>query len=70
MRWPNLLNPRTVLGAVKVRPGNVGARREVTRRPTLTAPARGAFDDAQAGAKERLSARTKELSKNKERAMT
>jgi hypothetical protein len=48
------------------RPGPAGGRQE---RPALTAPARGALHAEQAGTKERLTARTKELLL-KEKAMT
>ena len=60
-RSPNPHDPRAVLGAVKARPGIARAEVRPSRRPALTAPARVAVDDAQAGTKERLSARTKEL---------
>ena len=54
-------DPRAVLGAVKARPGNVGAAASQARRPALTAPARDAIDVRRAGTKERPVARTKEL---------
>jgi hypothetical protein len=44
------------------RPSPAGGREE---RPALTAPARGAPQDVQAGTKERLTARTKELHRRK-----
>jgi hypothetical protein len=57
----NPRDPRAVLGAVKARPGNAGARRKPTRRPAFTAPARDAIDVLRTGTKERPLARTKEL---------
>ena len=60
MRWrPDLLERGTVLGPVKAWPGNGGDEASPARRPALTTPVRGAFDQAQAG-KERRQARTKE----------
>jgi hypothetical protein len=38
MRSPNLLDPRTALGAVKARPGSAGASREVTATAGLDRP--------------------------------
>ena len=38
MRSSNLLDPRTVLGAVKARPGNARARRELTATAGLDRP--------------------------------
>ena len=52
MRSPSPLDPRTVLGAVKARPGIARARRDITATPALTAPPRGAVDDARGGTKE------------------
>ena len=46
---------RTVLEAVKAWPGNAGASMTSARRPALTASARGAPQQAQAGTKERRS---------------
>jgi hypothetical protein len=61
MRSPSPLDPRTVLGVVKARPGI--AEQDVTspRRPALTAPPRGAVDDARGRDAGTASARTKEL---------
>jgi hypothetical protein len=61
MRSSNPLEPCTVFGAVKARPGSATQHAKSPRRPALTAPARGAIRNVQAGTKERLSARTKEL---------
>jgi hypothetical protein len=62
MQASDPFDPRAVLGAVKARPGNAGARREPSQRPALTAPAHDAIDVLRAGTKERLLlARTKEL---------
>jgi hypothetical protein len=62
MQVSDLLDDRTVLGAVKARPGNAGASRKQAQRPALTARARDAIDVLRAGTKERPLARTKELS--------
>jgi hypothetical protein len=61
MQSPNPFDPRAVLGAVKARPGTPEPAASQARRPALTAPARDAIDVVQAGTRERLSARTKEL---------
>jgi hypothetical protein len=58
---PICVSSGTVLGAVKAWPGNAEPEVSQARRPALTAPARGALEQAQAGTKERLMARTKEL---------
>jgi hypothetical protein len=63
MRLSNPLEPCTVLGAVKARPGSAAQHAKSPRRPALTAPARGTIRNVQAGTKERLSARTKERHK-------
>ena len=60
MQASDPLDPRAVLGAVKARPGNAGARRKPSAT-ALTAPARDAIDVLRAGTKERPLARTKEL---------
>jgi hypothetical protein len=65
----NLRDPRAVLGAVKARPGNAGARRKPTRRPALTAPARDAIDVLRAATKERLGS-NKGTARYEEQAMT
>ena len=69
MRSSDPFDPRAVLGAVKARPGNGRARCEPARRPTLTAPARDAFDDARAGTKEPSSGTNKGTQRDEERAM-
>ena len=51
----------TVLGVVKAWPGNPAPEAGQARRPTLTAPVRGAREQAHAGTKERPTARTKAL---------
>jgi hypothetical protein len=62
MQVSDPLDPRAVLGAVKARPGNAGARRKPCTTAGLDrAPARDAIDVLWAGTKERPSARTKEL---------
>ena len=51
---PGAHQPAAVLGAVKMRPGNVAASVDVgARRPILTAPARAGAPDVRAGTKER-----------------
>jgi hypothetical protein len=58
---PDPLDPRAVLGAVKARPGNAGARSKPSPTADLDRPARDAIDALRAGTKERPLARTKEL---------
>ena len=64
MQASDTLDPRAVLGAVKARPGNAGARRKPSATAGLDrALARDAIDVLRAGTKERPPwARTKELS--------
>ena len=61
MRSPNLLDPRTALGAVKARPGIRRARCQIITTAGLDRPLRATRSTMLAGTKERLSARTKEL---------
>ena len=63
---PNLHDPGAVLGTVKAKPviaERCSASTGGPGGPALTAPARVAVDNVQAGTKERLPARTKELTK-------
>jgi hypothetical protein len=54
VRWrPDLSEPGTVLGPAKAWPENAETEVSQVRRPALTAPARGAPEQAQAGTKER-----------------
>ena len=62
MQASDPLDPRVVLGAVKAQPGNAGASRKPSATAGLDRPARDAMDVLRAGKKERLLARTKELS--------
>jgi hypothetical protein len=61
MQASDPLDPRAVLGAVKARPGNAGARSKPSPTADLDRPARDAIDALRAGTKERPLARTKEL---------
>jgi hypothetical protein len=70
MQASDPLDPRAVLGAVKARPGNAGARRKPTQRPALTAPARDAIDVLRAGTKERPLGSNTGTARYKEQAMT
>ena len=61
MQASDPLDPRAVLAAVKARPGSGRARREIRATAGLDRSCARRIDDVQAGTKERLSARTKEL---------
>jgi hypothetical protein len=63
---PDPRDPRAILGAVKARPCNAGARRKRTLRPAFTAPARDAIDVLRTGTKER----PKGTARYEEQAMT
>jgi hypothetical protein len=66
---PDLLDPRAVLGTVKARPGSARARREASATAGLDRACARRDRRCAVGTKERLSARTKELHKDKERSM-
>ena len=70
MQAPDPLDPRAVLGAVKARPGNAGARCKPSATAALTAPARGASLHPQVGTKERPLGTNKGTGRNEEQAMT
>src|SRR5215475_15827890 len=67
---PDLLDPRAVLGAVKVWPGNAGARGNASATASFDGPLRTARLRAQAGTKERPPGPNKGTVRSEELSMT